>query len=115
MLHKQKLKDVWQAGEVAPGHKVKLYRQARQEPRWFARWTVTCGSHSISWTTLSISYVQMAVKLNGVRGKMMGVVPQYICGLISRGKRETFPEVDTELEAAADVHSAESELCTVQL
>lgn len=46
---------------------------------------------------------------------MMGVVPQYICGLISRGKRETFPEVDTELEATADVHSAESELCTVQL
>lgn len=46
---------------------------------------------------------------------MMGVVPQYFCGLISRGKRETFPEVDTELEVAAVVHSVESELCTVQL
>lgn len=49
------------------GTKVKLYRQARQEPRWFARWTVTCRYHSVSWTTFSISYVQMAVKLNGVR------------------------------------------------
>lgn len=49
------------------GTKVKLYRQARQEPRCIARWTVISGYHSASRTTLSIPYVQMTVKLNGAQ------------------------------------------------